>query len=85
MKHGRLVFELEGTRFIALDKDRRNTYKCYGCSFSFRPEWCRKCPIDKDGNKLCEFGHGFIFKTLPPPQTRESGDALKQLTIPEVL
>lgn len=66
MKFGRLVFEHNSKRFVALDRDHRNECKCYGCWFALRPAFERQCPQDKDKNLLCKFGHGFIFKPLQP-------------------
>lgn len=65
MQNGHLIWEWNGQRFLALPRDHREGYKCYHCCFAFTPHARRVCPADKDGNRLCEFGHGFTFKRLP--------------------
>lgn len=68
MQNGHLVWESGGARYVALPKDRRNAFKCYGCHFSFTPGPRRLCPRDKGGNMLCEFGHGFVFRRIGQPE-----------------
>jgi len=62
MSNGKIIWEIHGQRFLAIPRDHREGAKCIGCYFAFHGR--RNCPVDKSGNRLCDFGHGMRFKRL---------------------
>ena len=88
MQNGQLIWETNGQRFLALPYDHREDYKCAKCCFGLTPHARRNCPSDKDGNRLCNFGHGFTFKRLPnrikPTLEIDSDQPVQMLLIKEI-
>ncbi len=87
MQNGHLVYEAQnGQRYLALPRDRRESWKCYHCCFASRQR--NTCPHDRDGNFLCDFGHGFTFKRIPqlakPRLEIASNRPVQDLLIPEM-
>lgn len=65
---GHIVYEVAGRRFVMIPRDHRIQPRCSRCAlFTQRPgEFFLPCPADARGNKVCDYGHQWTFKWIPP-------------------